>query len=133
MKKFKNLLSVFLITILISLLSGCVATVSVPEIKEGRFDFSVTYSVNGELNTYKGVYVCEYDGVLITCVGASIEWKGYIENAGDIDIPVHTNKDGVVYINLGFYAEYFMDDPSAIYYNVPSPRLAIVPTKPNVQ
>ena len=45
---------------------------------------------------------------------------------GDFTASEYTNKDGVVYINLGFYAEYFMDDPSAIYYNTPSPSLYLI-------
>ena len=43
------------------------------EVKEGRFDFSLTYEVDGEVKTYTGVYVCEYDGVLTTLLGSSLQ------------------------------------------------------------
>jgi hypothetical protein len=42
-------------------------------VKEGRFDFSLTYEVDGEVKTYTGVYVCEYDGVLTTLLGSSLQ------------------------------------------------------------
>ena len=126
MKKTKTLAIVFLITIITTLFSGCAVTIGVPEVKEARFNFSVTYEVGGEQKTYEGVYICEYDGVLTTFVGSSLKWKGYIENEEEIDVPIQTNKDGVVYINFGFFPEYFMGDPSAVDYNVPEPNLFMI-------
>jgi hypothetical protein len=126
MKRLKLISVAFLITLVTIFFSGCMATLPIPEIKEARFDFSVTYEVDGEEKTYSGVYVCKYDGVLITLVGSGVEWDGYIENEDDIDVPIQTNKDGVVYINFGFFPEYFMGDPSAAYYNVPEPNLFMI-------
>lgn len=126
MKKQKLLAMSLAIVMSASLFSGCVVTVGVPEVKEARFDFSVTYELEGEQKTYTGVYVCEYDGVLTTLVSSSIKWKGYIENEKEIDVPIQTNEDGTVYINLGFNPEYFMGDPAADYYEAPAPSLYMI-------
>ena len=127
MKKTKLLAAVILATMVTTLFSGCAVTIGVPKVKEARFDFSVTYQVNGEQKTYTSVYVCEYDGVLTTFLGSSLEWKGYVENEEEFwDMPIQTNEDGIVYLNFGFFPEYFMGDPDAIYYEAPSPSLYMI-------
>ena len=57
MKKMKLFICVLFVTILSSLFSGCATIMPIPEIKEGRFDFSVTCEINGEEKTFSGVYV----------------------------------------------------------------------------
>lgn len=126
MKKIKIATIVFLLVSATVFLSGCVARLPMPEIEEGRFEFSVTYEVNGEVKTYSGVYVCYLDGVLVTLVGSGLEWRSYVENEEEEDIPVQVNDDGTVYINLGFYPEYFMGDPNAEMYDAPSPNLYMI-------
>ena len=127
MKKIKILVITLLITVFSSLLSGCVAKLPLPEIKEGRFNFSVDYEINGEVKTYAGVYVCKYVGAYKTLVGKGVDWEGYIENNDENGIiPIHTNEDGVIYIDLYFVPEYFMGDPDAILYDVPAPALYMV-------
>ena len=126
MKKTKLLVVLTLTTMFTMFFSGCVVKVGVPKVKEGRFDFSITYEVNGEQKTHTGVYICEYDGVETTFLGSSLEWKSYIENEEEIDVPIQTNEDGIVYINFGFFPEYFMGDPSASYYESPSPNLFMI-------
>jgi hypothetical protein len=117
---------VALLAIAVALLSGCTARLPMPQIREGRFDFSVTYELNGEEKTYSGVYVCKLSGVLTTLAGSSLEWEGYVENVEGEDVPVQTNEDGTVYINFGFLPEYFMGDPNAEMYDPPSPSLYMV-------
>ena len=127
MKKLKVAICIVLVTMVLSLFSGCLAKVPIPEIKEGRFEFSVTCEINGEEKTYSGVYVCKYDGAYKTLVGKGVDWDGYIENSDDNGIiPIQTNDDGVIYIDLYFVPEYFMGDPDAICYDVPAPVLYIV-------
>jgi hypothetical protein len=126
MKKMKVLAAICFTTIMTMLFSGCAVKIGVPAIKEGKFDISVTYEVNGEQKTYTGVYVCKYDGVETTFLGSSLEWTGYIENEEECDVPIQTNEDGTVYINFGFYPEYFMNDPNAIDYQSPTPNLFMV-------
>ena len=127
MKKVKFFVCVVLVAMLTALFSGCLARVSIPEEKEGRFDFSVTCEINGEEKIFSGVYVCKYDGAYKTLVGEGVDWEGYIENNDENGIiPIHTNEDGVIYIDLYFVPEYFMGDPDAILYDVPAPALYLV-------
>ena len=126
MKKLKILAVIILATIIVLSCTGCVVKFPVPEVTEGRFDFSVTYEVNGEEKTYSGVYVCKYDGIHATLVGSSRMWNGYIEgtdNWGLIAIQ-ETNDDSIIYIDFGFYPEYFMSDTE---YNdqIPQPTLFV--------
>ena len=126
MKRFKIISVIFSLLAAAVLLNSCAARLPMPEIEEGRFDFSVTYEIDGEVMTYSGVYVCKLDGVLTTFVGSSLEWGGYIENEEEIDIPIQTNDEGVVYLNCGFLPEYFMGDPNADYYEAPAPNLYMI-------
>ena len=73
----KKSLCLFLALLVLSLcLTGCGVTVPEPDIKEGEFDVSVTYEVNGEVKTLDLVYICEYDGVDLTLDGTSYRaWK----------------------------------------------------------
>ena len=115
-----------IVAVLIVFLSACVTKVPMPQVKEGRFEFSVTYAVNGEERIYEGVYVCKYEGAYKSLVGNGIEWKGYIENEESLVVPVQVNEEGVIYIDFGFIPEYFMSDPNAIYYDVPAPKLYMI-------
>lgn len=126
MKKIKLFTIAFLLIVATVILSGCVARVPIPDVKEGRFDFSVTYEIDGNIKTYSGVYVCKFDGVHTTFLGSGIDWDGYIENEEYPDILIKTNEYGSIYINFGFLPEYFMSDPNAVYYSVPEPNLYII-------
>ena len=57
MKKSKVII-LLLVIIVVLICSGCATKMPLPEVREGRFDFSITYEVNGEEITYTGVYVC---------------------------------------------------------------------------
>jgi hypothetical protein len=103
------------------ILTSCGANVPRPEIKEGRFNISVTYEHNGEIKTVSGVYVCEYEGVNWWDINADpyANWKGSYE--GDIQdsgiIPIcNTDDDGEIFISLLMYPEYFMGDPEYANY-----------------
>ena len=127
MKKKLIVVCVIFVVILTAVLSMFIAKMPIPEIKEGRFNFSVTYEINGEEETFSGVYVCKYDGAYKTLVGKGVYWKGYVENNDNCGvIPIQTNEDGVIYIDLYFVPEYFMGDPDAILYDVPAPALYMV-------
>ena len=127
MKKHKFFIIALLMIAITMIFSGCAAVVLLPKVKEGRFNFSVTYEINGEETTYSGVYVCKYKGAYKTLVGEGINWEGYIENAEENGmIPIQTNEDGIIYIDLYFVPEYFMGDPDAILFDVPAPTLYMV-------
>ena len=63
---------------------SCGLTVPRPDVKEGEFDVSVTYEVNGEIKTLDLVYICEYDGVGWTIEGTSYRaWNGHFDGYED--------------------------------------------------
>ena len=127
MKKYKFFIITLLMIAITMIFSGCAAVVLLPKVKEGRFNFSVTYEINGEKKIYSGVYVCKYDGAYKTLVGEGIDWEGYVENDdNDGVVPIQTNEDGIIYIDLYFVPEYFMGDPDAILFDVPAPALYMV-------
>ena len=122
MKKQKLFAIIVLMTMILLFCSGC-AVMPVPEVKEGRFEFSVTYVVDGVEKTYDGVYICEYAGIYVTLVGESRIWNGYIENGdGNTVIAVKNIDDLVIYINFGLYPDYFMADPDC-YGEKPRPTV----------
>ena len=97
-------------------LTSCGFGVPRPEVKEGRFNITVTYEYNGEVKEASGVYVCEYDGVNWWDINADpyANWKESYE--GDIQddgiIPIcNTDDGGEIFISLLMYPEYFMGDP----------------------
>ena len=108
-----SLLSVFM---LVTFLTGCALDVPRPEVKEGRFNITVTYEYNGEVKEASGVYVCEYDGVNWWDINADpyANWKesyeGDIQDGGIIPI-CNTDDGGEIFISLLLYPEYFMGDP----------------------
>lgn len=114
----------FCIFALILLLSTCLTSCEVepaPKIKEGRFNFSVTYEEWGEAKTVSGVFVCEYDGVNWWDINADsyANWKesyeGDIQDSGIIPI-CNTDDGGEIFISLLMYPEYFMGDPEYANY-----------------
>ena len=105
-----------MVFMLVSVLASCEVEPA-PNIKEGRFDVSVTYEVNGETKTLDLVYVCEYDGVDWTLEGTSYRaWNGHFEGYEDGDIIEVCEADDGSKIHLSFliYAEYFMGEPEYI-------------------
>ena len=91
-----------------------------PTVKEGRFDFSVTYEVGGEEKTISSVYVCKYVESKQWLDGWSITWESYIEDNEVQMLPpennnnliiVQTNDDGAIYLDLKLNAGYFMAEP----------------------
>ena len=114
----------FCIFALILLLSTCLTSCEVepaPKIKEGRFNFSVTYEEWGEAKTVSGVFVCEYDGVNWWDINRDpyANWKesyeGDIQDSGIIPI-CNTDDGGEIFISLLMYPEYFMGDPEYANY-----------------
>ena len=103
--------------------SGCATKMPVPEVEEGRFEFSVTYEVNGEQFIYNGVYVCKYKGAYTTLVGKGIKWDSYIENGeGNSTILLETINEFNIIIDMDFDPDYFMDNPE-YYEEKPEPYI----------
>ena len=75
----KRVIGITLVLALLLLsLVGC--GVAEPTVREGRFDFSVTLEVAGEIVTLTDVLVCEYVGYELYLDGASLEWDTHFEN-----------------------------------------------------
>ena len=95
MKIKKLLASVALLAVLVPTFTACETTfenilIGVltgfekapdPTIKEGNFDFSVTYEVDGELTTVSSVYVCAFEESGWGLDGWYIHWNEYIEDS----------------------------------------------------
>lgn len=111
-------------------LTGCGLTVPRPEIKEGKFDFSITYELNGEEKTFSSVYVCEYDGTSWSAEGFNYtrDWEDRTEGKHEGDdycaIIGKTEDGGDIVLFFGIYPEYFMGDSTGDR-GVPVPSLYI--------
>ena len=125
----KKIISLSLLVLLVvSLLVSCGSNVPRPEIKEGRFDYSVAYEMNGETKTVSGVYVCEFAGVdWSRDSGYTRDWNGYIEGgSADDRVELGTTEDGgKIILELGLNAPYFMADPGFVGLETPAPMLII--------
>ena len=127
----KKLLCALLMIATVFALTACGIFVKSPEIEEGRFNFSVTYECDGEIKTVSGVYVCEYAGASWSIEGGgfSRDWDYHyegVEAGGGGQIHVATIDDGgKIYISLGFYPQYFMDDPEIGELTPPEPIVYI--------
>ena len=110
----KKTICILMALLLLLGLTGCGASVLRPEVKEGKFDVSVTYEVGGETKTLALVYVCKYDGVKMTLEGTRYRvWNGHFEGYEDgevIDI-LEADDGGRIVLNFLIYAEYFMGEP----------------------
>lgn len=110
----KRKLSILLfVLMLIGTLSSCGFSVPRPNIKEGEFNFSVTYDLNGEIHTVSGVYVCEFDGIdWVLDGGYHREWKGYVKDGTTEEcIRLATAENGgIVELNLYFEPDLFMGE-----------------------
>ena len=99
--------------------TGVFVRVPRPEIKEGEFDFALTYELDGETKTIEGTYVCKFEGVSRALDGVGRDWKGYIkDHDNNTEYEVKTTDKGVIMINLDISPEFFMADPN--YYNIVS-------------
>ena len=112
----KKITYVILLLVISVILTSCGLSAPRPEIKEGKFNISVTYEHNGEVKTASAVYVCEYDGVNWWDINRDpyANWKesfeGDIKDGGIIPI-CNTDDGGEIFISLVLYPEYFMGDP----------------------
>ena len=93
--------------------NGAFTTIPKPEIKEGEFDFALTYEVDGEEKKIEGTYVCKFDGVSRALDGKGRDWTGYIkDHDNNTEYEVKTTDKGVIMINLDISPEFFMADPN---------------------
>ena len=114
---------------LVFMLAGCAAfTMPRPEVKEGSFEFSVTYELNGEVTTVEDTYFCEYKGVSATLEGSFYRaWEGHFDGgmAGDTIKICDTDDGGEIILSFLIYPEYFMGEPDYVENFTPIYELAV--------
>ena len=111
---FCIILVVFMLT---ATLTSCGLDVPRPEIKEGRFNISITYEYNGEVKKLSGVYVCKYDGLGFTLEGTHyVAWEESFEGEikDDVTMLGYTEDGGEIFISLLMNPEYFMGEPEYV-------------------
>ena len=84
-----------------------------PQITYGEFPFELVYEINGERVIVNDIYVCEYDGLIVSEGSGSKErtWKGYVKSTGDeYGVVLAEDNERVVYCFVGD-AEFYMNDP----------------------
>ena len=109
MNFFQKLISLFLSFIYMLAYWG---SGTKPEIKEGEFDFILTYEVDGEIGTIEGTYVCKFEKVEYFIDGVDRQWTGYIKgHEHDTSYALKTTDEGIIKVELDLSAEYFMADP----------------------
>ena len=106
-------LGLIVAALVVGAFNGAFLTVPKPEVKEGEFDFALTYEMDGETNVIEGTYVCEFDGTSRNIDGVARHWNGYIKDHDDFtSYEIKTTDDGVIKIELDICSEFFMSDPS---------------------
>jgi hypothetical protein len=124
----KKVLSIFVLTFLLAcLLTGCALAEPRPKVREGEFDFTVTYEYNGEIKSVSGVYVCAYNGMGWALDGGYYrDWTGYIQGGNTDDYVTIDTVDGdEIILVLNLVPDYFMDDYNMELYDVPAPYIQI--------
>ena len=115
---------------------GIFISIPKPEVKEGEFDFALTYVVDGEEKMIEGTYVCKFDGVSRNLDGVSRDWTAYIKDHDNFtEYEVKTTENGVIMVSLDIRPEFFMSDPDYIdsYDIVPEPYLFITSGDPTIE
>ena len=99
--------------LIVGAFTGAFITVPKPEIKEGEFDFALTYEVDDETKVIEGTYVCKFDGITRNLDGVARHWNGYIKDHDDFtSYDIKATDEGVIKVELDISSEFFMSDPS---------------------
>ena len=115
----RKLIALILIFMLVGTLTACSVEPS-PKIKEGRFNFSITYEQWGEEKTVSGVFVCKYAGRNFTLEGGKFtrEWEGHVEGVEHAEevytaavLIYETDDGGEIYLDFGLFPARMMGEP----------------------
>ena len=92
---------------------GAFRSVPKPEIKQGEFNFALTYEVDGKKEKIEGTYVCKFKGVYRALDGIGRRWTGYIKGHEDSnDYIIKETDEGTIWLNPDISADFFMADPN---------------------
>ena len=114
-----KIIALILALMMLCVFTGC-AFEPAPNIKEGRFNFSITYEQWGEAKTISGVFVCKYAGRSFTLEGGDFtrDWEGHIEGIEGADeiynsaVLICTTEDGgEIFLSFGLSAAQMMGEP----------------------
>lgn len=111
---------------------GYIGTPTTPVVKEGEFDFALTYEIDGEIKTIEGTYVCKFEKVEYFLDGINRKWTGYIKGHEHSDMyALKTTDEGIIKVNPDLSPKFFMSDPhykssENTDYPKPEPYLYIV-------
>lgn len=114
-----KIIALILALMMLCVFTGCTVEPA-PNIKEGRFNFSITYEQWGEAKTISGVFVCKYAGRSFTLEGGDFtrEWEGHIEGIEGADeiynsaVLICTTEDGgEIFLSFGLSAAQMMGEP----------------------
>ncbi len=93
--------------------TGAFVSVPKPEIKDGEFDFALTYEVDDEIKKIEGTYVCKFDGISRQLDGVGRKWIGYIKDHDEsTNYDIKTTDEGAIKVDLDICADFFMSDPN---------------------
>ena len=132
MNFFQKIVSLFIT--LISMISFFGSDTK-PVIREGEFDFVLTYEVDGKIDTIEGTYVCKFEKVEYFLDGINRKWTGYIKGHENFtSYALKTTDEGVIKVELDLDPKFFMSDPfyksnANTDYPKPEPYLYIAPTE----
>lgn len=135
MSFFQKLISLFITFISMIAFFG---SDTKPVIREGEFDFVLTYEVDGKIDTIEGTYVCKFEKVEYFLDGINRKWTGYIKGHENFtSYALKTTDEGVIKVELDLDPGFFMSDPhykSNINSDErkPEPYLFITPTEYDV-
>lgn len=106
------ILGLVVVALIVASFMGAFTSVPKPEVKEGEFDFALTYEVDGETKVIEGTYVCEFKGVSRAIDGVGRQWKGYTKDHEDFtEYEIKTTDEGVIKVDLDICPDFFMSDP----------------------
>lgn len=115
----RKLIALILVLMLVGMLTSC-GVEPKPTIKEGRFNFSVTYEHWGETKTLSGVFVCNYAGRSFTLEGGDFtrSWEGHIEGIEHAEeiynsavLICTTDDGGEIFLDFSLSAAHMMGEP----------------------
>lgn len=100
-----------------------------PEIKYAEFPFSLTYSLNDQMITVDGIYVCEFKEISWdTGRGFYREWNGYVKETGLENVLIVEDSERQIFCRVGD-PRYYMENSENLSWSDKSlspPHLYIV-------
>ena len=116
----KRIFSALILVVMLSLALTSCSVEAPPSIKEGRFNFFVTYEQGGETKTLSGVYVCKFAGYDFTLEGGDFvrTWDSHVEGIEHADeifnnavLIYETDDGGEIFLSFGLIAPHMMGEP----------------------